>query len=43
MRAGVPLQMLLAKLSPATVLRPSRGGGFPMSPDEMRWQLTFLA
>jgi uncharacterized protein (DUF2336 family) len=43
MRVGLPLQILLARLSPATVLRPSRSGGFPMNPEEMRWQLTFLA
>jgi uncharacterized protein (DUF2336 family) len=43
MRAAIGLQTLLARLSPATTLRPSSTGGFPLTSEEMRWQLDFLA
>ena len=42
MRVAVPLQTLLARLSPANVLRPAPGNGFPLSVEEMRWQIEFL-
>jgi Arc/MetJ family transcription regulator len=42
MRVAVPLQTLLARLSPASVLRPAPGNGFPLSVEEMRWQIEFL-
>ena len=42
MRVAVPLQTLLARLSPASVLRPTPGNGFPLSVEEMRWQIEFL-
>lgn len=42
MRVAVPLQTLLARLSPTAVLRPTAGGGFPLAVDEMRWQIDFL-
>jgi uncharacterized protein (DUF2336 family) len=42
MQVAVPLQTLLARLSPSTALRPTSGGGFPLAVDEMRWQLDFL-
>ena len=42
MRAAVALQILVARLQPEAVLRPRAGGGFPMSAQEMRWQLEFM-
>lgn len=42
MQVAVPLQTLLARLNPSAVLRPTRGGGFPLAVDEMRWQIDFL-
>ena len=43
MRAAVPLQALLARLGPEALLRPTTTGGFPLSVEEMRWQIDFLA
>ena len=43
MRTAIPLQLLLARLAPNTLLRPTCSDGFPLSADEMRWQLDFLA
>ena len=43
MRLAVPLQILLARLGPGTLLAPSPSGGFPLAVEEMRWQLEFLA
>ena len=42
MRLAVPLQILLARLGPGTLLAPSPSGGFPLAVEEMRWQLEFL-
>jgi hypothetical protein len=42
MRVAVPLQMLLARLAPDAVLLPLDGSAFPLSADEMRWQIDFL-
>jgi len=42
MRCAAPLQMLLARLPPASTLRASPSGEFPLTADEMRWQLGFL-
>jgi hypothetical protein len=42
MQAGYALQVLLAKLSPGTALKPGPGGSFPLSVQEMSWQLEFL-
>lgn len=42
MRVAGPVQTLLARLSPGSVLRGSLPGDFPLSIDEMRWQLDFL-
>ncbi|MBN8929350.1 MAG: hypothetical protein BGO51_19140 [Rhodospirillales bacterium 69-11] len=42
-QAAIGLQLLLGRLAPADVLRPLKGGGFPLTPEEMRWQLDFLA
>jgi Uncharacterised protein conserved in bacteria (DUF2336) len=43
MQAGYALQVLLARLSPGTALKPGPGGGFPLSVQEMTWQLDFLS
>ncbi len=42
MNVAGPLQTLLARLNPSTILRPTPSGGFPLAVDEMRWQLDFL-
>lgn len=42
MRVAAALQPLLARLAPDAILRAAPGGGYPLSPDEMRWQLDFL-
>lgn len=42
MNVAGPLQTLLARLNPASILRPTPGAGFPLAVDEMRWQLDFL-
>lgn len=42
MQAAGPVQVLLARLSPAIALRASAGGAFPLAVEEMRWQLDFL-
>ena len=36
------LQVALAHLAPDQILRPGKDGTFPLSDDEMRWQLAFL-
>jgi hypothetical protein len=43
MRLAIPLQLLLARLGPGTLLAASPSGGFPLAVEEMRWQLEFLA
>ena len=43
MRLAAPLQTLLARLAPEAVLRALPGGDFPLSTDEMRWQIEFLS
>jgi uncharacterized protein (DUF2336 family) len=42
MRVAGPLQLLLARLPPASVLEAGPGGAFPLAVAEMRWQLKFL-
>jgi uncharacterized protein (DUF2336 family) len=42
MRLAVPVQTLLARLGPGTLLAPGAGGRFPLEVEEMRWQLEFL-
>ena len=42
MKSGYALQMLLARLSPGTALRPGPGNSFPLSVQEMSWQIDFL-
>jgi uncharacterized protein (DUF2336 family) len=41
-QTAVVLQVALARLPPDAILRPGRDGTFPLSEDEMRWQLAFL-
>ncbi len=42
MRAAGPLQPLLARLPPDQVITPGEHGEFPLSAEEMRWQVEFL-
>jgi uncharacterized protein (DUF2336 family) len=42
MQVAGPLQSLLARASPETVLRGGPAGAFPLAIDEMRWQIDFL-
>ena len=42
MNDAAALQSLLAKLSPAEMLRAGPGGRFPLASEEMRWQIDFL-
>ena len=42
MRVAGPLQSLLARIPPSSVLQPGPGGNFPLAVAEMRWQLEFL-
>jgi uncharacterized protein (DUF2336 family) len=42
-QTSVVLQVALGQLTPDQVLRPDAQGAFPLSEDEMRWQLSFLA
>jgi hypothetical protein len=41
-QTAVVLQATLASLAPAQILRPRGDTAFPLTEDEMRWQLTFL-
>jgi uncharacterized protein (DUF2336 family) len=41
-QTSVVLQVTLAHLPPDQVLRATENGAFPLSDDEMRWQLAFL-
>ena len=43
MRAGAAVQGLLGTLPPGEALPAGPGGGFPLSSEEMRWQIDFLA
>ena len=43
MRAGMAVQMLLARLPPNALMGQGPGGSFPLSAEEMRWQIDFLA
>jgi uncharacterized protein (DUF2336 family) len=42
MRVAVPVQALLGRLAPGAVLGAGEGGTFPLSPEEMRWQIDSL-
>jgi uncharacterized protein (DUF2336 family) len=41
-QTAVVLQTMLASLAPDQVIRPDKNSPFPLSEDEMRWQLAFL-
>jgi len=41
-RQAVQLQTQLARIPPSSTLRPRGGEGWPLSPDDMRWQLEFF-
>ena len=43
MRAGVAVQGLLGLVPPAETLAANAGGGFPLSVEELRWQISFLS
>ena len=43
MRTSLALQVLVGHVQPDGIIHPRPGGGFPMSPQEMRWQLEFLS
>ena len=42
MQAAVPLQILLTRTPPGSVLRGGPGGSFPLVPEEMCWQINVL-
>jgi Uncharacterised protein conserved in bacteria (DUF2336) len=42
MRVAGPLQSLLARIPPPSILPPGPNGIFPLATEEMRWQLEFL-
>ncbi|HET6184173.1 MAG TPA: DUF2336 domain-containing protein [Acetobacteraceae bacterium] len=42
MAAAVPVQSLIGHIPPAGLMEPAADGGFPLTLEEMRWQLTFL-
>ncbi len=43
MRVAMPLQALLCNLPPTSLLSPKSGGGFPLTVEEMNWQVDFLS
>jgi uncharacterized protein (DUF2336 family) len=43
MQAGYAVQVLLARLTPGTALKAGPGNSFPLSVQEMNWQLDFLS
>ena len=42
MRAGYAMQILLASLPPGAALKAGPGNSFPLSVQEMNWQINFL-
>jgi hypothetical protein len=42
MKAGYSVQILLARLAPGAALKPGPGNSFPLSVQEMKWQVDFL-
>lgn len=42
MSAAVPVQSAIGHIPPNAVIPPGPDGGFPLAPEEMRWQLSFL-
>ena len=43
MRTAAQLQLRLARIPPGTVLQAKDGDAYPLTEDEMRWQLDFFA
>lgn len=43
MQTGYAMQVLLAGLAPGTAIKPGPGNSFPMSVQEMSWQVDFLS
>ncbi len=43
MKLAVAIQQRMARIPPAEVLAPVKGANYPLSEDEMRWQLEFFA
>ena len=43
MRTAVQMQLRLARIAPAKVMHPKNGVDYPLSTDEMNWQLEFFA
>jgi len=43
MKTAALLQIRLARIPPGNVLQARSGGEFPLTEDEMLWQLDFLA
>jgi hypothetical protein len=43
MKTGYAMQVLLARLSPGVALKAGPGNSFPLSVQEMRWQIEFLS
>ena len=43
MRVAGPVQSVLARLPPTSILSATADGGFPLALEEMRWQLEFLS
>ncbi len=42
MKLAVAIQQRMARIPPAEVLAPVKGANYPLSEDEMRWQLEFF-
>lgn len=42
MQSGTAAQSLLGRIPPAKLLVPGPSGGFPLAPEEMRWQIDVL-
>lgn len=42
MQVALALQSVVARLQPYAIIQPQSGGGFPMTTQEMSWQLEFL-
>ncbi len=42
MRASGPVQTVLGQLEPCATMAPTASGGYPLTPEELGWQLDFL-
>ena len=42
MRAAGPVQTVIGQLGPEAAMLPSASGGYPLTPEELGWQLDFL-